>query len=287
MKLYREFQTQDELDAQYNPSLNNPPETRGDLHWPAQSQAARNDPRAKLDVRFGPTRAEHLDIFKAGNNMPVHIFIHGGYWRARQAADFSFIGPALADAGITAVINNYALCPDVTIDEVVRQARAAAAWTYSHIGEFGGNPDRITVSGHSAGGHLTAMLAMTNWQGAYGLPQNLIKAALPISGLFDLAPFPYTYLQPALQLTWAEVRRNSPILGHVPAHAPPMTVAVGGDETPEFHRQSDRFAEHWRAGGGKAERLDVPGCDHFSVLNALIELGNPLNDALLKHAKPA
>jgi len=284
MKLYRDFETQDELDAQYNPSLNNPPERRGDADWPKRAAAARTDPRAVLNVRFGPTRPEHLDIFKAGDRAPVHLFIHGGYWRARQAADFSFVGPALADAGITAVINNYALCPEVTLDEVVRQARAAVAWTFTHISDFGGDPQRISVSGHSAGGHLTAIAAMTDWQGAYGLPADLVKAALPISGLFDLAPFPYSYLQPALQLTWAEVRRNSPALNPVPQRPAPMIIAVGGDETAEFHRQSDQFAEHWRAGGGRAERLDVPGRDHFSVLNALLETGNPLNDALRRLA---
>jgi arylformamidase len=138
------------------------------------------------------------------------------------------------------VVTNYALCPAVTIDEVVRQTRAAVAWAYRNARSFGGDPERLHVAGHSAGGHLVAMVLATDWPGDYGLPADIIKGATAISGLFDLAPFPYTFLQPKVQLTWDQVRRNSPIL-HLPATAPPLLVAYGEDETAEFKRQSEDF----------------------------------------------
>ena len=290
VSLYQDFASQDEIDAQYNPSLGNPPGLLASQAWPGRAAAARNLPQARLDIRFGPTKAEHLDIFPAGNltagdGAPVHVFIHGGYWRARSAADFSFIAPPLVEAGITTVIVNYALCPWVTIDEITRQVRAAIAWTWQHIGDYGGNRDAITISGHSAGGHLVAMTACTDWPGQYGLPADIVKHGTAISGLFDLAPFPYSYLQPALQLGWDQVARNSPI-GLVPtAPAPPLSLIVGGDESPEFHRQSASFAAAWRAAGHEAAILDAPGRDHFSVLDGLCEPGHILHDTIVAKSR--
>ena len=278
MRLYREFETQEELDREYNPSLSVPQAGTIAERWAAESDTAKRFAGAALDVRYGPTRAEYLDIFPAGAGSPVHVFIHGGYWRRFSARDFAFLGPLLVGAGFTAVIVNYDLCPRVTIDEIVREVRAALAWTYHHAAELGGDPERISVSGHSAGGHLTAMALATDWAGAYDLPADLIEAALPISGLFDLGPFPYTYLQPALQLDWGQVRRNSPILLQ-PRHACPVTVAVGGAESEEFRRQSRAYTDHLGSQGRGARYLEIPARNHFDVLDGFLA-GGPLVTAL-------
>ena len=269
MSLYRDFATQQELDRQYDNVAAVPDCGAVVAGWAERSARARRGTDCRLGVRFGPTRAEHLDVFPAGLGAPVHLFVHGGYWRRFAAADLSFVAPPLVEAGTAAVVANYALCPDVTMDEIVRQVRAAVAWTWANAATFGGDRDRITLSGHSAGGHLVAMALLTDWEAAYDLPADVIKAALPISGLFDLAPFPYTYLQPALQLTWGQVRRLSPAGLALPASAPRLDVVAGADETDELRRQSRDFAALWRAKGLPGRHEEVAGANHFTVLDVL------------------
>lgn len=264
MRLYRDFSTQDEIDRQYNPSAAVPDATERVQGWTERSAAVRASLPCQLGRKFGPTRDEYLDVFPAGERSPVHLFIHGGYWRRFTAREHSFVAPALVRAGVAVVVVNYALCPGVTIDEIVRQVRAAIAWTFDHAATFGGDPARVTISGHSAGGHLTAMALATDWAGTYDRPADLLKGGVAVSGLFDLAPFPWSYLQPALQLDWAQVARNSPIR-HVPMSGPPMVAAVGGDELDEFRRQSMAYADVWPGG----RYLELPARNHFTVLEEL------------------
>jgi arylformamidase len=270
VKLYREFASQDEIDREYNAGAAVPGSAALTASWTERSKATRDRLGGRIGVPYGPTRAERVDIFPAGERAPVHIFIHGGYWRRFAAADFSFVAEALVTAGTTAVIVDYALCPGVSIDEIVRQVRAAIAWTWTNASTFGGARDRITLSGHSAGGHLTAMALTTDWPGQYDLPSDVIGAGLAISGLFDLAPFPYSWLQASLQLTWEQVLRQSP-MRHVPGTSPPLTVAVGGEEAAEFRRQSHEFHRLRTERGLPGRHVEVPGCNHFTVLTALAD----------------
>jgi arylformamidase len=276
MKLYRGFTTQEEIDREYNPTLAVADANQRIEGWVARSARARAKLRCSLGVKYGPTRDEHLDIFPAGDGAPVHVFVHGGYWRRFSAREHSFVAPALVEAGLAVLVVNYALCPAVTIDEIVRQVRAAIAWAHANAKSFGGDRERITVSGHSAGGHLTAMALSTDWPGWYDLPADTVKGGVAISGLFDLAPFPFSYLQPALQLDWAQVHRNSPIR-HVPAAGPPLVAAVGGAESAEFRRQSRDYAQA-RPG---ARYLEVAGADHFTVVEELERPGSELFGAVL------
>ena len=268
MKLYRDFTSQDELDREYNAGAAVPDSAARTASWTERSARAREALAARLGVPYGPTRAEYLDVFPASEGAPVHVFVHGGYWRRFSARDFSFVAGPLVTAGTATVVVNYALCPAVTIGEIVRQVRAAVAWTWANAASFGGARDDLTVSGHSAGGHLAAMALCTDWPGDYDLPADAIKAGLGISGLYDLAPFPYTWLQPSLQLTWGEVRRYSPI-DAVPGTAPPFTAAVGGAESAEFHRQARDFLARWHEHGLPGSLSEVEGCDHFTVLDTL------------------
>ena len=283
--LYRGFATQEELDAQYNLSASVPDFERYAQLYVEESRVVRENFECQLDVPFGPTLAENLDIFPAATqDAPVLVFIHGGYWYRFSSKEFSFVARGPVSAGVTVVVVNYALCPKVTVDEIVRQSRAAVAWTYRNAGSFGADPDRIHVSGHSAGGHLTAMLAETDWEGEYGLPADIIKSGTPISGLFDLAPFPYTFLQPQLQLTWAEVLRNSPILT-LPEEAPPLLVTYGEEETDELRRQSEDFLAAWKAKGLSAEHLPQPGKNHFSAIDGFLDAESHLCSAILERIK--
>ena len=280
--LYRSFRTQAEIDAQYDVESSVPDFGRYVDFFLSNSQRVRKELRPRLDVPFGPTTAETLDIYPAARpDAPIHMFIHGGYWHSLSSKEFSFVAEGLVAAGVTVVINNYALCPEVTITEIVRQNRAAVAWLYRNAATFGGNRSRLYVSGHSAGGHLTAMLLATDWERDFGLPPDLVKGGTAISGLFDLEPFVHSWLQPKLRLTADEVDRMSPIR-HVPERASPLTVTFGGDESAEFRRQSESFLAAWTEKGLDGRYLDLPGRNHFTVLEDYMEPGSPLCRLILR-----
>ncbi|BAY61607.1 putative esterase [Calothrix brevissima NIES-22] len=280
--LYRNFGTQAELDAEYNAAELGIDITSYINFYATSSFKVREELTCHLSIPFGPTLAEHLDIFPASRpGAPILVFIHGGYWIMLSSKEFSFVAKGMVAADVTVIVINYALCPKVTIDEIVRQNRAAIAWIYNNAESFGADPNRIYVSGHSAGGHLTAMLMATDWKNDYGLPQNIIKGGCAISGLFDLMPFPYTWLQPKLQLTWGEVLRNSPIR-HIPPQAGSLIVTYGGEETKEFQRQSQDFLAAWKAKGLEGEYLPQPAQNHFTAINGFLDRNSPLCQSILQ-----
>jgi arylformamidase len=278
--LYRNFATQEELDAQYDLEGTVPDVSLYADFYAQESEKVRAEFEHRLDVPFGPTLAEHVDVYPAGEKAPVLIYVHGGFWCLRTSREFGFVARGPVSRGVATVVTNYALCPKVTMDEIVRQTRAAVAWAYNNARSFGGDPGRIHVSGHSAGGHLVAMLLATDWEGEYGLPNDVVKGCTAISGLFDLAPFPYTFLQPRLQLGWDQASRNSPIL-HIPDAAPPLLLAYGEDETDEFKRQSETFLDAWRANGLDAERLVLRGKNHYEAVDGFLDAESPLCSAIL------
>jgi len=274
--LYHTFPTQEEIDQEYNPRLIVDNTDELIQSYNTESERVIKAYSNHSGIGYGPTRAETLDIFPTKiTSSPIHIFFHGGYWHSLTSRDFAFVAEGLVRNGITAVLVNYALCPTVNIDEIVRQSRAAVAWTYRNAKTFGGNPERISVSGHSAGGHLTGMLLTTEWEKDYGLPINLINGFLTVSGLFDLAPFPFSWLQPKLQLTSEEVLRNSPLLLE-PVYSPPVIVAVGADESQEFQRQSEVYAKYLKKYGVPVEYQLISGKNHFNIIHDFLGDGGPL-----------
>lgn len=248
------------------------------------SAKAREELDCKLDVSYGPTLAESLDIFPGEKGGPIVIFLHGGYWRILTSKEFNFVARGLVPHGATVIIPTYALCPSVSMDEIVRQHRAVVAWAYHHAEELGADRDRIIVTGQSAGGHGVGMLLATDWENEYGLPSDIIHGACAISGLFDLRPLPYTFIQPYLQLTWDQVLRNSPIL-HLPKSSAQLLITRGGKQTSEFLRQSDDFYKAWIDAGLQGEFWKQPECNHFDELLPLSDPNSEFVHKIMQLAK--
>ncbi|MDB5872900.1 MAG: hypothetical protein JWQ07_2342 [Ramlibacter sp.] len=271
------------LDRMYNNRALVPQHPEHFRRWAADSaETMRTQPR-QLDVRYGGGPNEHLDIFpSAGHDAPVLFFIHGGYWRSLDKRDHSFVAPAFTREGVCVVVPNYALCPAVTIPEIAMQMVRALAWTWRNIARHGGDPARITVAGHSAGGHLAAMMLACLWPVyAADLPADLVKGALSISGLFDLDPIMHTpFLQQSLQLTPQQVRQASPALLPPPDRGTLYTVA-GGDESEEFLRQNRLIRDAW--GESRVPVCEsLPGLNHFTVLESMVQPGHRLNGLALQ-----
>ena len=285
--LYRNFSTQEEIDAEYNPLLSALDATFVMEGWANQSTKVRSELDGTLGMRYGPTKDEYIDLFPSENgDGPLHLFIHGGYWRKGVAKDFSFIAPLLVQNGVSVAILNYSLCPSVKISEIVRQTRGAIHWLASNYSTHRCSLDWLSISGHSAGGHLVAMALATKWAEDYGIEENLIKGACAISGVFDLAPLPYSFLQPKLQLGLGDVQSLSPIY-HLPKTAPELAVLVGGDETSEFIRQSKNYFDLWVGNGLTAQCVEIPNVHHFDILNGFQERESELFASILSIAKPS
>lgn len=252
-------------------------------HWKNASEQARQSLPAQLDVRYGDGPNETLDIFPAAQaNAPVVIFIHGGYWRSLDKSDHSFVAPALRDMGACVVVVNYALCPGtpeqpVTIPDIAVQMAMATAWVWRHIDAHGGDCSNLTVIGHSAGGHLAAMLLACDWKKVgRDLPTGLVRKTMSISGLFDLEPVRKTpFVQGDLRITPAQVRMASPAKWQRPSKGVLYTVA-GGDESAEFLRHNRLIHQAW---GPKTVPVceALPGLNHFSIVTDLTRPGTRLN----------
>ena len=238
-----------------------------------------------LDVRYGPGEKETLDIFPApgpgsGPGAPVQIFIHGGYWRAMDKSDYSFIADVFQPAGATTVVINYDLCPTVTLDTIVEQSNRSIAWTWRNIADYGGDPDRLYVSGNSAGGHLTAMALAHDWA-AEELPADIIKGAAPITGVFDCEPVVDITVNEEVRLEPEAAWRLSP-LRHPPRRALPLLIAVGGAEPRLWIQMSEDYAALCRAHGIECDYMEMPGQDHFDISRAVGDPESPLAHAMLR-----
>lgn len=277
--VFRGF-TPEELRAQYSAREAVPEHAAIFQRWRADSAAFREGAtatdRAHLDLRYGAGDRERLDLFLpvSPRPAPLHVFLHGGYWQSMDRRDFSFVAAPLTAAGRAVAVVGYPLCPDVGMSTIVAAVRGAVHWLLAHAEDLEIAAEALEVSGHSAGGHLAALLACTDWPARdRALPSRPIARIRPISGVFELEPLVHTPLNQALGLDRAAARALSPL-----RLAPPPEVTleawVGARESAEFRRQSREMAEHWRRASA-ASWHEVPDRNHFTILDALFSPDGP------------
>lgn len=274
------------LDAQYNNRALVPDHGAIIEKWVADSAAIRQRLEARLDLAYGPGARERLDLFPAGTRgAPIFAFIHGGYWQALDKSAFSCLAEPFVAAGANYAAIGYPLGPEAGLDEISASARAALLWLWRNAADFGGDPDRLFVSGHSAGGHLTAMAMTADWaalgRDSGGAPADLVKGGCAISGLYDLEPIRLTYLNEALGMDAEVARRNSPV-HNLESASGRLIVTVGDDESDEFRRQQADFVAEWQGRGLPCEVIGQPGHNHFSVLNELAAPESALYKAVIR-----
>lgn len=274
--------SQQELDDNYNQNSLVPDNSYFRDKKKRESERARASLKCILDVPYGPTLKEKLDIFPAAKKgAPIQIFIHGGAWKSGNKSDVSYPAPIFHAAGANYVAVNFASVPEVMIEEQVRQCRAAIAWVYRNAASFGGDPDKLYVCGHSSGAHVTGMMVVTDWEGVYGLPADILKGAAPVSGMFDLEPVRHSWRNTYLHLDEERARALSAI-HRIPKTKIPLVVGVGTGELQEFQRQSHAFVAAWRAAGQSCDFLVVEGKNHFEMGAEFGDPDSPVIRAILR-----
>jgi arylformamidase len=269
-------------ESQYNNRAAVPEHPQYLARWAERSDAARKGLRCHLDVPYGTHAMEKMDIFPAqGRSRALLMFIHGGYWRALDKKDHSFLAAELVKHGVTLAVPNYALCPAVTIEDIVRQTLQACAWLWRNGGNFGAPHGSLYISGHSAGGHLTAMAMAALWPTfARDLPKKVVSGGLAISGVYDLRDIVRVpSINDDVRMTPAQALKLSPMF-LPPATDAPLYLAAGGKELPPFVEQNKAFGEKWKK--VLAQDIACPGDHHFSILEKLVDPSSALFRGALK-----
>ncbi|WP_198023891.1 alpha/beta hydrolase [Chelativorans sp. J32] len=276
--------TPDEHEFQYNPQKAFPDFAQSrTLREPANSKA-RAELKQYRDIAFGDHPLRKIDVYPANSSgpSPVHIFFHGGYWRAQDKEGFAYIAPMLVERGITTVIANYELCPDSTLDGVVDSALAAVEWVHRNIAEHGGDPMRISLSGHSAGAHLVAEVLAADWQ-ARNLDPAFITGAVAVSGIYDPEPAMLTTVNEQLRLT-REIAARHNVEKRPPLVKCPVSLFVGGREPWHWIDQTYRYAHHLHRNGIIAEVHVLPRFGHFDILLDFMEPESLIGAALVERS---
>jgi arylformamidase len=234
----------------------------------AESRAATTTESCVLDVRYGPLERQTFDFFSArGKPRGTLAYFHAGYWQSRDKSTFRFIAPAYTAAGLNVALVNYPLCPTVSLPELVEAAKASlpALRAQAGLGNVGDLP--LVLSGHSAGAHIAAELALAELGDIAGV--------VAMSGIFDLAPLVGTSLNQKLRLDPASAVACSPI-HRMRSGLPPGLMVVGAEETPAFIEQSVAFQAAWKNACNQGVLHVVPQADHFSLLRRFASPGSPL-----------
>ena len=264
-----------DLETEYSPRLTVTDHAQIFARWAREAEDYRAEMlkagRAELGISYGESPRQFIDLFfpAAGEGAPLAVFIHGGYWRAMDPSFHSHMARGLNERGFAVGVVGYDLCPIVSIADIIEQIRRACASLWQRFNR------RMLVSGHSAGGHLTAAMVATDWQKLWPkVPSDLVPVGYAISGVFDLTPLTKTSMNQDFRLDDAEARRISPIFWTVPAGRT-LDAAVGDLESSEFKRQSRSMSDAWRQAKAETRYAELPG-NHFTVIDALADPRNAM-----------
>ena len=239
----------------------------------------------KPDVKYGPEQRSNMDLFvpKSDQLLPIHVFIHGGYWQELSKNESAFAAPNFIGNNVIFIAFDYTLAPEANLFEIVDQTKRGILSILKNAKKFGGDADNITISGSSAGGHLVAEILSTKWQD-YGYRECPIKGALCISGVFDLEPIVNTYINEQLKMTKEDAYKLSPLY-HIPHQSCPIIFSIGENETSEFHRQNDEYMLACKEKGIETSLVEMPGFNHFDIALDLNNRDSPLFQAVLNQIK--
>jgi arylformamidase len=260
-----------DYEAEYNNRKRVPEYPEIAERWALLASAYRLAGDTELDQPYGSRERQRYDLFHgAGEDAPLVVYIHGGYWQRGDRKDYSFVARELNASGITVAIPSYTLCPTASVMEIGDEIQQCLAALWKKLKKH------PTVIGHSAGGHLTAEMLARNFGGFAGVPNDLVRSGYSISGVFDLGPLIGTSLNEALGLTKGTARAASPLFRPPPPKGKRLVAAVGGEESAEFLRQSREIAENWGKVGIAAECELIAGANHFTVVDELIRPGSAM-----------
>lgn len=273
--------SQPELDIQYN-SRGTVPDFGIYLRdYAARTANAKANLVCHENLSYGQCLEETLDIYPAAKaNAPVMVFLHGGDWRSLSKDDSGFAAPAFVESGVIFIALDFTLVPQATLPQMGAQVRQALIWLQKNVADYGGDPDRIHIAGHSSGANLVGQCLMADWGKEFAARTSLIKSALMISGLGDLEPVRLSFRNQNLKLSQAVAAQVS-LLKQTPGTHCPLLVAVGEQETEDYRRQSKEIRDYWQAHGNNAELMVLPGRHHF---DAVIEWADPTS-ALFKASR--
>lgn len=274
-----------DLEAEYNNRARVPEHPEIFARWERDGAAYRAAAKdAEIDLKYGPSPRQTIDYFPAKDDdaqTPLALFIHGGWWRSLDPKLFSQTAAGPNAHGVSVAVAGYDFCPQVPIATIIEQMRSACLFLWRK------HRKRIFIYGHSAGGHLAACMLAQHWNvAASDAPDDLVPAAYAISGVFDLAPLARISVNEDLRLDDAEARRVSPLHWKVPPHRT-LDCVVGGIESSEFLRQSRDMADGWGARGVATRYEEIPGANHFTVIDPLSDPASKMTKRVVQLAEMA
>lgn len=279
--IYRDY-NQESLDIEYNNRGRFPDTADCKAAQVVGSDEAKAEYECRLDVKFGEGETDLLDIYIAEGDgpRPIHVFFHGGYWKSNTKNDFGFVAKPFVPHGLTTIVVEYPLIPSVRMGTLIDRCCASMEWVWRNADSFGGDKNNITISGHSAGGHITAMMMQTDWPSyGDGLPKDLVKGGCSISGVSDLDPVRLSFQNDELQFSPEEAAEFSTLFMD-PKHPGPLLAVAGGIEGPEFIRQTTELVDAWSAKGMDAKGWIMEGKHHFTTINQYLDPESELSRAV-------